>query len=267
MLVFMMNKMKAISLALLLLLLLLTSPAFAAYLEKYPPFDPDKTEFEIAFAPEIANPFMEETTVKEGAIEIKISRPEEFKNSVSPYGNLEVRHNGKLAFVFNKDEEYPTLFSFCYFDVDKNGLNDLVAGAGYNGNSLGAFDHRGIIFLQVQDGVFKQLSYKTMFYGPEDFVDVNKDGKYEIMTMNLYQDDGVDGKTHSFWVYNLYAFDGEDLVLANELSPIFPKFIWFTHKPNDKETDKLSKEQKAKYIASLPQRIKAAVTGDGRNQI
>ena len=251
-----MNKEKLKTISLTLLFLLLASSAFA-YDEDYPPFDPDKTEFDGAYVAEIANPWMEETTVKEGPIEIKVSLPKEHEGSLAAYTNLEVRHNGELAFVLNKDEEYPRLHSIYYFDADKNGLDDLVVGAGYNGNGMGAFDHKGFIFLQAQEGVFKQLSYKTMYFDNNDFVDVNKDGKYEVITTSFYQVDGVDGKSHSFWVYNLYAFDGEDLVLANDLSPIFPKFIWFTHKPNDKETDKLSKEQKAKYIASLPQRIKA----------
>jgi hypothetical protein len=55
---------------------------------------------------------------------------------------------------------------------------------------------------------------------------------------------GKDGRDHNYWLYNLFSFQGDQLVLANHLDRRFPKWVLYTWKPNHLETRQLSSQQK-----------------------
>ena len=59
-----------------------------------------------------------------------------------------------------------------------------------------------------------------------------------------YESRCKDGKSHSFFIYNLYEIKGDGIRLGNHLHPDFPRIVWFSFKPNNRETDLLSEEQK-----------------------
>jgi len=44
----------------------------------------------------------------------------------------------------------------------------------------------------------------------------------------------AESKRHSYWVYNLLAVRNDELVVANDLEVRFPKWIWYTARPNHK---------------------------------
>lgn len=75
--------------------------------------------------------------------------------------------------------------------------------------------------------------------------------------MQLAQLECSDEKIHSFWAYVPYRFEGFNLVMERNHYPEFPKFIWFTYKPNSQPTNKLSSEEKMDYVATLPGIIEA----------
>jgi len=54
----------------------------------------------------------------------------------------------------------------------------------------------------------------------------------------------MDGKTHSFWTYNLFEVKGDALYLANQNHNKFPRTIWFKEDPKQEETNLLSPEDK-----------------------
>ena len=59
-----------------------------------------------------------------------------------------------------------------------------------------------------------------------------------------YKDKCMDGKTHSFWTYNLFEIKGDALYLANQNHNNFPRTIWFTEEPKQKENNLLSQKEK-----------------------
>ncbi len=78
-----------------------------------------------------------------------------------------------------------------------------------------------------------------------DFMDVNQDGKAEFLhTTFVFGEAGKDGKLHNYWVYNLLKFSGTNLVSANALDARLPRWIWYTYKPNHKDTDQLTAAQR-----------------------
>jgi hypothetical protein len=59
-----------------------------------------------------------------------------------------------------------------------------------------------------------------------------------------------DGRYHNFWVYQLYRFEGNKMVLANADDSRFPKWVWYTNRDNHKATDQLTKEQQQKLLGT-----------------
>jgi len=54
-----------------------------------------------------------------------------------------------------------------------------------------------------------------------------------------------DGKSHNFWIHNLLVFGkAGDVKVKNDTQPGFPKVIFYTNKPNHKETTIITKAQK-----------------------
>ena len=164
---------------------------------------------------------------------------------------LSIYEGSELAVRVNHDKKYPYLGDAWYFDLDGNGLKDFVICASYMGNGLP--QDEVILLFQAKPGKFRRIDYSTYGFKIGDFRDFDGDGKYEAVISSLLRSAAsLDGKEHSYWVYAVYRIEKFDLKMANGLAAGYPKFNWFTEKPNSKETKKLSPVQKAEYIASLP---------------
>lgn len=86
------------------------------------------------------------------------------------------------------------------------------------------------------------LSYD---FEPRDFVDLNRDGQPELLhTMFIFGEAGKDGRSHNYWVYNLLTFSGTNIVTSNKLDPRFPRWVWYSFKPNHRDTDQLTAAQR-----------------------
>jgi len=100
----------------------------------------------------------------------------------------------------------------------------------------------------------------SMSPGPEDFVTLDDDGKcYFVHTSFVYGEKGRDGKVHNYWVYNLLQFEGNKVVLDNSVDERFPKWIWYTFKPNHKATTQLNDEQKRRLWEEQKERHFSAI--------
>ena len=112
-------------------------------------------------------------------------------------------------------------------------------------------------------GLAAEISYLTVFLSesnqysgscilgfnadPSDIVDLNGDGQPELIhTVFVHGSKGKDGKSHNYWVHNLLGFSGTNLVSRNDLDVRFPAWIWYTFKPNHKNTTQLTGDQKVK---------------------
>lgn len=165
---------------------------------------------------------------------------------------LSIYDGSQLVARVNYDKKHPYLGDdFWYFDVDGNGLKDFVLYASYMGNGIPPDEV--ILLFQTKRGKFRRIDYSTYNFDIGDFRDFNSDGKYKVVISHLLRSAAsLDGKEHSYWVSTIYRIEDFALRIANDLHPGFPKFNWFTEKPNHKETRKLSQAQKAEYIGTLP---------------
>lgn len=218
-------------------LFLICTPAFA-YLKNYPPHkfkDGIPKHLQVKALVDINKA---EYKSKDGDVSVKLKeRPNAFDF---------ILKQGNLVLAKIKEKEMPVPYAVYWADLDNNGLKDFMVFYNYKGTDLEGFRDRVDIFLKVNKKTYQRISYDTMSAGLEDFVDLNKDGKYEVVITDLYKK-----KKHNYFTYNIYEFKNYKLVNANANFKGFPKFIWMTYKSNDKDTAHLTKEEREKYVAGI----------------
>lgn len=147
-----------------------------------------------------------------------------------------------LAKMIERDVPFP--YAVYEYDLDKNGLNDFIVFNSYRGVGLGVNMGKTEIYLSHSNNKFTHVSYESWSEGIEDFVDINNDGKIEVIL------GGCQGfGDHTFFTYNIYQIVNFKMVNANKKFKGFPKFVWYTHKPNDKDTVKIEMEERSKYVS------------------
>ena len=133
-------------------------------------------------------------------------------------------------------------------DIDGNGLDDYIVLLCPMGSTfLWASD----VYLQKQKGRYEKISYVSCGVGLEDFVDINKDGRYEVIIGSLYE-----GEKHNYITYNIYEFKNYKLINVDKKFKGFSKFVWMTNRPNDKDTVHLSTKERRKHVANKDYSIK-----------
>lgn len=127
---------------------------------------------------------------------------------------------------------------------DHDGQQDIIIGTANPGNGLAACISFACFFLHT-NGTYRTMDAISYNLDSNDFVDLNNDGQLEwIQTEFIRGVAGRDGKAHNYWVMNLIHFRDGRPVLANATDDRFPSWIWFTYKPNHKNTTQLSNKQK-----------------------
>ncbi|HNS21250.1 MAG TPA: hypothetical protein PKH24_12175 [Sedimentisphaerales bacterium] len=130
---------------------------------------------------------------------------------------------------------------------------DVIIAAPSGGNGLAACVDCVCFFLRSKTG-YTTVSGETYHLDANDFVDLNKDGQAEwIQTEFIRGCPGRDGKAHNYWVLNLIQFRDGRATLANGIDKRFPSWIWFTNKPNHKNTVQLTDAQKQKLFREQAQ--------------
>lgn len=145
----------------------------------------------------------------------------------------------------------PLPFKVYRLDFDKNGLKDYIVFSSYMGNGLAANNDRVDLYLKKEKGVFQKISYDIMASGLEDFVDLDNDNIPEIIIGDFYS-----GDKHNYFTYSIYKLNDYRLTNVDSQFDNFPKFIWFTNKPNDKNTTHLTNAEKQKDIKRKNESIK-----------
>ncbi len=160
----------------------------------------------------------------------------------------EVRVKGRR--IFDTHTAHPDLFFISlggrvfYTDLTGDGLKDILIYTWLGGNGLGAYDEMADLLIAQADGRFDHVTFMAFAGGPEDFIDVNHDGRYEMLWAQFHIFKGE----HSYWVYRVVEIDDHGLQLNDQLLPGFPKIIWFTKKPNDKPTQRLTTAEREDLI-------------------
>lgn len=209
-----------------------------AYMKDYPPFSLKGRKLPPHLKAEKLIEFRGETTIKAEGLQVELFPLLE--------GGNKLRIRDSEGIIFETDEgESPFGFAVVYYtDLDNNGLRDFIMFSSYLGCGLAACIERVDILFQVGRHVFSHVHYDTMCAGLEDFVDMDRDGVYEVIYADFYG-----AREHHYFVYSIYEIKEAGLHNANKkYAPAFPKFIWFTYKPNDKQSTRITREEKEEYL-------------------
>ena len=146
---------------------------------------------------------------------------------------------GNYVLVNNHIKEAPTPYAIYKADLDGDGLKDFIVFNWYGGCGIEMNSFRVDIFLKKKTGGYRKISFDTLSSGLEDFVDMNKDGKYEIIITDIYS-----GQKHTYFSYDVYRFENYRLVNADAEVKEFSKFVWYSYKKNDQDTTHLTQKER-----------------------
>jgi hypothetical protein len=130
-------------------------------------------------------------------------------------------------------------------DLNRDGRCDYVVDMrNIFGCGLAAEGSTVIFLLSSRQGYVAQ-TVSSDCAEARDFMDLNRDGRPEFLhTCFVFGEPGRDGRTHNYWAYNLLTFSGTNIVSANALDARFPRWVWYTFKPNHRDTDQLTPAQR-----------------------
>jgi hypothetical protein len=133
----------------------------------------------------------------------------------------------------------PTVYSA---DLNHDRVQDLVI-CSFSGGSGLASGFCNVAFILSSGGRYKLTTVATMNPDEDSFVVLGGTACF-VQTSFHSVEKCKDGKPHNFWVHNLLAIRKNEIKVENRLHPEFPKTIWYTHKPNHRETTIVTREQK-----------------------
>lgn len=233
------------------ILLGMTGPCLTkvhAHMEQYPPFSNKNLPPHLQ-AEELIE-FEGEVTIESEDLKVELL-------TLNGGSQLRIKNSQGIIFETKEDDALPFVFAVYYEDLDNNRLKDFIIFSNYHGCGLAGHNDRVDIVLQTERHTFSHIHYDTMSASLKDFVDINQDGIYEVVFTDFYS-----GKRHNYFVYSIYEIKGTELHNANKkYSTAYPNFIWFTYKPNDRQSTKITVEEKEEYLKRPPDVIKKAGKG------
>ena len=139
-------------------------------------------------------------------------------------------------------------------DLNGDGVTDFVVNLWGHGNGLGASFYDRLIALSSGDS-YRFWVVSTMSPGREDFVSFGKIEPVVMVTREFVQQRNQPDEPRSYFVYDLWAFHGGELVLANSIDSRFPKWVRFTSKPNWRPAISVTDDDKR--LRTIPRGIEA----------
>ncbi|MDP8299180.1 MAG: hypothetical protein P9L88_04690 [Candidatus Tantalella remota] len=175
--------------------------------------------------------------------------------------------DGDNILVENLDieETLPQPWNVYWTDIDNNGFNDFIVISTHMGNGLGASSVQVDIYLKSKEQ-YVHIQYDNLFGGMGNFVDIDGDDKYEIIITDVCSGE-YEEKPHNYMFYNIYSVDNYKLVNADDRFEGFPKFIWMTNNPNDKDTIHLTQKERQKYTSEKNRSIKYVIANDSEKAL
>ena len=153
--------------------------------------------------------------------------------------------DGELLLAPTKVSDLSFYIDALTADFNQDGTADYVVRiySGGCGLACGCCD---ICFLLSDGEGFRTQTVHTWFPGTEDFVDLKGDGHCQFIHASYVHGEKTDkdGYVQTYWVYNLFSFDGPKLKYANDMIDGFPKWIRFTKNENHKAATGLTDDQK-----------------------
>lgn len=168
------------------------------------------------------------------------------KNEKDGIANLSIVDlSGKPA-MENYEYDGLIMFGATFRSGRLNGdeIDDWVIELESGGCGLAVWGSHRLILLSGPNG-FELIRLYTLFATDADYIDLNGDGRVEMVHTDLiYGDPGRDGKTHNYWTHNLLRFEGTRVVSANHFDRRFSYWVCYTSNPNHRPTTQLTKEQR-----------------------
>jgi len=128
---------------------------------------------------------------------------------------------------------------FCA-DLNGDARLDFVLPLWGHGNGLGALFYELVVALS-SGSTYRLWLVSTAQPGPEDLLRLDGNAGVVIVKSSFRNNQAPDERhRHSYWIYNLIAVRDDELVLANELDARFPKWVWYTIRPNHSPATSLS---------------------------
>ena len=134
-------------------------------------------------------------------------------------------------------------------DFNGDGLKDIKLSVFYMGSGLASMRIRILYFFQMANRKFTKVSYDDMQGDNRLERDINGDGNFEIITMNLNS-----YKQHNYWTFNAYNFVNNKLICVNEKVD-YPIMVKFLYNENFKITADLTRKQMKKFSQSVPDEL------------
>lgn len=140
-------------------------------------------------------------------------------------------------------------------DFNHDGITDFVIALWMHGNGLGASFYDRLIALS-SGKTYRYWVVPTMDPSTEDFVTLGTDARIRMVTRQFVQKSDGDEQRASYFVFDLWAFDGGQVVTSNSVDPLFPKWVRYTLDPKRASSTSLThKDQERLRIA--PQAVEA----------
>ena len=135
---------------------------------------------------------------------------------------------GHTNLVQKKSEDSPIPFSVYRVDLDGNGLKDFLIFYNYDQWLYGVQEDKVEIILKKADNSYRTISYDTITASLGDFVDLDKDGEYEIIITGIYN-----GEKQNYITYNVYTFKDLNLVNVDSKYDDTLLSVWYEYSIND----------------------------------
>ena len=244
------------SLLLVAALALFSGPTLSASPADYPPYSFEDGPFE-QFKTQLVYDFdMGEGLFNSGDISVEVSEAEYMSIK------LKIRTSGRM--LYSNFDCSPATKVFTA-DLDHNGLRDIIVLEHSIANGLGLQGSEAHFFLWTSEN---PLKYKEISIGDggddnhlalvypsiEDFVDINHDGICEIILGGFFYG-AYEGWRHNYFSYSVFSFENGNFTNVSNRFKGFPKFVWFSYEPNDKDTSKLPADLRANHIRAIEESI------------
>ncbi len=222
-------------LALITIIIFFPGNAAFAYFSNYPPYKFKESPPKHIEAKLLVDSDKPKFKSKDGKIFVKL------EETASGFNFL--LKDGKLTLARLTEEKVPLPNSVYLADLDSNGMKDFIVFYNYRGSGLASQKDKIEIYLKNKGGSYQRISFDTLSAGLEDFVDLDRDGKWEVIITGFYR-----GAKHNYFTYDIYRLKNYRLVNADNKYGAFPKFIWITYNKNDKNTVHLTEEEKLEHV-------------------
>ncbi len=168
---------------------------------------------------------------------------------------------GHNDLVQKKSENSPIPFSVYRVDLDGNGLKDFLIFYNYDQWLYDVQEDKVEIILKKDDNSYRTISYDTITAGLGDFVDLDKDGKYEVIITDIYN-----RKKQNYITYNVYTFKELNLVNVDSKYDDTLLSVWYENPINDddKIESDFTKKEKSLHAEQKNSAIQYQTILDGK---